>query len=544
MGLQKNQQGSMVPLINLLGNEEENFYQLGNKDKACFLKLKNHIQTIENSPFSPLKKGIFYLLKKNYDSIDQESSFYKALISYSDGLNINPIDLYFFIINGEVFSTSGPWPKGYLRNYTYSTSIYMKSPKSSKSFLIKNYEGPLCSKLSSYFRFTHTCFSQKLNATFLSYPGNPFPFHFVAFENGMQISSHQIISDTLHLEGKSLSQILYELGEVSRNAESIKDYFLGISALSSSIVNILIEDQKILEVTLDGPGVDFREIEIEKTIVTQSQAQFKGTQDFQSHYLEGLGELSQRESFDQDFKNELDALKKLCGTFKEGLNPFSFMNPFHGFCLGVDICEDKISYIEGPAPKNIENGTTVLSDIWENKTIQEEQVFRNVPKEEKNYLYRSLLYFNETQEALDCGDYKSAHHQVQMGLACLPKEHSLIPVYEFYFSIIEFLVDNNKKTRYRLINDFRDHLENTPALLHDHGKLFINRLERLIGRREVSFSDFNQDLYGELDQLESYCPRSMLVPIIKKSMAINIHLHIIEYGHHHFSKIQIQGRIA
>ncbi|MFZ8934700.1 MAG: hypothetical protein ACO20H_11935 [Bacteriovoracaceae bacterium] len=537
-----------LPLINLLGEESENFYQLGNKDKACWEKIRNATGFLtDKGLITPIHKGIFYLLRKHYDTIDKSSTFFHALDSYSKGIESDPFELYRFMITGEVFSTSGPWPRSYPRNYTYSSSIYFKAAKSEKIILIKNWEGPFSSKISNFLRLTHSHFHNRTDSLFPNYPGHPFPYQFVSLANGLQVSAHQMISDTLEINGKSLAQILFEIQSVPAHIQDIKEYFLAQSGLSSSFFTIWVDQQSFIEVYLNGAAVDFKEqnIKEENLWVYSSRSDFTQKTLFNHDYEYGLEKTSSRALSDLTQKNsDIDALKALCLPNSEEVNPFSYMNPFNSFCLSFDQSEEKVAYIEGGCPKNYEDGTTFINGIWQSKIINDNQIFRNVPEDGENFLHRGLIYFNLTQDFLDKASYREAHHHIQMGLACLPSYHPLKDVYEFYFSAIEFIVDNNKKTRYRLINSFREHLKLVPDPLKDHCRIFVNRLEKLIGLKEFSYKEFDHPHFEELNQMEQKCPSVFLSQLIKKSMAINIHLHIIEYGHYQFLVLKPQSRVT
>ncbi|MDH5580967.1 MAG: hypothetical protein OEY33_03610, partial [Bdellovibrionales bacterium] len=324
-----------IPLINLLGEEMENFYQLGNKDKSNWEKVKNSTGfLIDKSLMAPLNKGIFYLLRKNFENLNKNDAFFIALESYSKGLECDPFDIYSFIITGEVFSTSGPWPKSYPRNYTYSSSLYFRTSNSGKVILIKNWEGPFSSKVSHFLRLNHTHFYQKPDSFYLSYPGHPFPYHFVTLKNGLQISAHQMISDTLEIKGKSLAQILYEIQLVNVNIEDLKDYFLSITGLSSSLFTICLNQKSILEVYLNGAAVNFKHTNIEDDKLRT----FSSKSDFSEHfflnndYEYGIEKFSSRTLKNvTNLNSDIDALRALCLPDSKEVNPFSYMNPFNSF---------------------------------------------------------------------------------------------------------------------------------------------------------------------------------------------------------------------
>src|SRR5690606_25085157 len=106
-------------------------------------------------------------------------------------------------------------------------------------------------------------------------------------------------------------------------------------------------------------------------------------------------------------------------------------------------------------------------------------------KESKaSHIWPGLREISLAQSAFDIGDIQKSFHYLQMGIQKFkgtPEE----TIYRFYFNVLEFMYEDNHKDLTYIYQEFRKLRNKLPEYLADHLALFIMRIEKILGIKDI-----------------------------------------------------------
>lgn len=540
-------QKKLLPHIALIGDPEENFYHLGIKDRSPLIDLKSQAKN-----YTGFKKGPIAEILKSYWQNDSAGKIlenletYEYLKAYSKGINLDLSSLLFFMILPEIISPSplfkfhSPGPLWDL------SSFYGWDSKSKTPFICNIMDMPLIGILDKEERSLFQNFDNSPSQFSFGFSGFPLPFSSAMNSRGIIITAHKIINDDFNVEGLPIFEIIYQIQKNVDSIESFKSYINSISFMSAWKVHMVFPEGKTIEARVEGERVVFKETDLTIETLIMSNNEISELNNSSSFYPYSLNNYS-KNKFNQGQKlieiikntkasiSEKSLLKTLLTPAKKKVPGHeTFMpihNPFSIAAFSLNAVKGEAIYINGKAPKFLENGAIHIKKIWkEMKGGTPDQLNLTKRKIKLNF-QEFYTHFSLAQSYLDRNDIHRAYHHIQLSIS-YQGDSIERTISEFFFYVLEFVFDKHAKTRARLLEELKRLKNNLPPYLGDQCLLFIFRLEKIIsGKINVTEAHFTNDFYRDIFYYEQKIPSILLHTVVSKSINIRLDLLDIYYGH-------------
>ncbi len=252
-----------LPLLKLIGNPEENFYQLGLKDRESYKKNVSHLESFLQTPLPFLNKIIQELLGKAfYYQWKKSSPHQKILLAYAEGLNYPPEKLLNSFLIPEILSCLGKWfPSLELKQWGCS-SVFHWDPLSEKIGHLRILDFPLNGSFDVFERAILYRFKDCPQILTISSSGLPYPSLTSMTSEGVTLSLHQKFSNTLNVKGRPIFEITYDLLNSVSNLKEAKLFLKNSQSLTQWGLYLSFPDGKILEADLRGDQSFFNEYQL------------------------------------------------------------------------------------------------------------------------------------------------------------------------------------------------------------------------------------------------------------------------------------------
>lgn len=480
-------------IIPLIGDPKENLYQLGLREREAFLRLEKRVNSLlSTNPLLRFGQDIFsrakLLLKKKETSFFQE-----CLISYAEGLGIEPVRYFSFLMTFETAAHYGhlfPELKGLLPGCTSVLSLD---------------KGDICHTRLLDFPL-HEIFEDSPGLYYwkpenqegiLTYScAGMAPLFLQGIHgSGVSLAVHHKPAKTFHQEGQSIFEIVFEAMFEGKDLQDLKKEFRRRVSFSKWSIILLEKTGSVLALDIDGPS-----------------------QDAETYLLHESSPLIFTNIPLQKEKNEFQHYIKLCEDRQNWTREkLSRGKNLHMLDLLTDIKDQKIKDWKHPAATlstvaayqvNLSRG---LLDVKEGAyaltasdpilrfsldTSSEPHLLK--PQQPETTLEKSWKRVSRAQAMFDQGQYDLAYHELQMARAQIGNS-VWERILEFYECVWDFKFISNQKELalvYKRVRKLQ-----VPQTLQDQWTLLIMRLEKKLDLSPtVTYKDVspeNQDLFQQ-----------------------------------------------
>ena len=246
--------------LSLVGDKEENYYQLGLKDREQSCQVFNSLNALVkgNNKYIKFAQNLSaqLIFKQNIDNI----SLVKA---YAEGLEKSIPEVLSFLIAPEIISgVSGVIPKVPQISFGCSSIFYLNAQKKMSHFRILDF--PLGESYLNNERLIKYDFKQDPQAyTAFSASGFPFPSITAMNESGMTFALHQKFGNTFNKNGSPIFEIIEKLVSHAEDIQSTQEILSKHQSISSWGVYIgSTKEEKAIEIDFIGEAQVSREHEI------------------------------------------------------------------------------------------------------------------------------------------------------------------------------------------------------------------------------------------------------------------------------------------
>lgn len=530
-----------MPVVELIGDRIENYYQLGLKDKFASEALIKDSKNLLKTPLAPLNflieegiKQLTYLKLNN-------SSFWKKVEAYSEGLGMNTSDVLACLVFPEFASSVNKWAKLPTPPLACS-SFFAKDKKSGFPLHGRIFDFPLKGSFDQNERILKTKFTKA--PQIISFGSAGFPFHGITAmtEHGITLSLHQKFSEVFEFDGTPIFEIIENLLEHATSLEEAQEILQQEKSITTWCLNLtsLKNPNEILTYDIAGSQHYFVRKELNDEIVYLNNVPLNSKPERQlspygmpeyNRLREKNAKLKIKKFSKKEFK--LIDMAKLIGTplplaASQKIEAFDTITPSTLHSVAMSCHEQSFICIAGPTPKFFDNGQFHGTNCFEKLNVSLE-----IPKKESiPASYKSgLEHLMLAQKFYEKSDIHETYHQLQMAIDCLD-EFQEKHLAEFFFCVVQFLHEPSKRMlshTYQKLNDLKPLLHSN---LKDHCHLFLWRIERILNlAHTVSENDIENDIYQKLIQKELKIPSLLFQMIIRQSVMIRIDLWDIIYLH-------------
>lgn len=518
---------SNLAIIDLIGGPEENFYQLGKRDGHIFHELHD----VLNYPCRGMLKGLYYpmeIVLKNllkYEKFVGQDGFHKAPViqNFAEGMGLDVHSLLFYYYLKELNFCQSFFPTTY--NPFSSESTYFLGLYHNERILLNKFNFPIHHHFQPAMRFLRFKLDDFAAGIGLGKVGDILPLNYFFGVNGELLFCNQIHTKKINPQGLTILEIYYGLLKIGFNKEKMMDYLMGISAFTSWKITISFSNEENLEALIDGDRIVFNEFSMEEKKVYTFCNEVLNQELLPASIIDNMN--NSKKSAELSAKN----LEKISSAgFTQFFNSLVFSkdslhlsncplpNVFSNALSMVATTREEIQYSYSPLSLQMADSIFSLENIWHTHLRETTQKLdAHHFKQEDEFHHFLFSHMNISTQNME-----RAYHHVQILISEVESQEKK-NILSFFFSVFEFLHDNHKKTRFRLLETFKNLLLELPEHLQEHCQLFVIRIERIFN---LSFSyapeEFKNEQLKELFYLESKINPLILNQLLKKQTIISL----------------------
>lgn len=529
-----------MDLITLIGDIDENFYQLGLKDKEAGKLVHHDVKMMLRTPWKPVNmviQEIGMAVIKN--SMMRKSDSFRHLKSYAEGLGVPLEECAYTMLIPELVSCMSKWAPG-----------FMKGSMGCSSFMMRNNEGqvvhgrildfPLQGSFDTYERAISYDVTGMPKTLGFGSVGIPYPSITLMTEDGITLALHQKFTNVFSPQGMSIFEFIFQMIKSANDKKSIIEFVKAHQTITTWCLYMTFKDGDVLACDL-GTGSPY---------INELQVPDSGILYFCNH-LEDKS-INQRQflplGFDQYnlMREEIAAQKIVKLMSKKKHNPSSIellhmmTTPLDQKIESADLSQFKLDnitlsslsamtmnptdssalFMGGAAPKVYRDEVIEITEAF-SRVRQAPFKTKNMPTFDSEY-QAGLFSMMEAQKGFDAHDSVSIYHNLQMAIDHL-EHYPEQKIAAFYFLIAQYLYETHTQVLANLLSEFKKFEDKLPPYLNDHCLLFIGRLERILKMPPSMEEDKIQTKkLRELYQREQKIPRPIFHISSKKMIVPRI----------------------
>ena len=486
-----------MDLIKLVGSIDENFYQLGLKDKQTGKLVHKDVKRMLSTPWHGANLVIEEAAKiviKN--SLLKKSDSYTHLKAYSEGMNISIEECVYVMIIPELVSAMTKWAPGFVAG-NLGCSSFITRNELGEVIHGRILDFPLQGSFDSFERAIAYDLNGIPKSLGFSSSGIPYPSITLMTEKGMTLALHQKFTNTFNPKGLPIFEFIFKLIrnvddkktliEFIKAHETITTWCLYVTFSNGDVVAADCFGSKsfINETVVPDQGFLYFCNYLEDPQLEQSKILPLGFSYYNN--MRKQSALSKCLSFSKKTKKnitELELLKLMSTPLKQSNELIHFKNfnldnltPSSISVMAMNATAGRALVTSGQAPKCFRDEVFCIKDSFNRPIIEKVKV---KPKDivDQDYFY-GLHALMEAQKGFDLKNSVNVYHQLQMAIDYLeiyPEKH----LAHFYFLVAQYIFETHQIVLGHVLDDFKKMRDHLPYYLKQHCIMFISRLEKIL----------------------------------------------------------------
>ena len=516
-----------MDLITLIGDIDENFYQLGLKDKEKGKLVHHDVKMMLRTPWTPVNKLIEEVGKSVIkNSLLKKSENFKHLKSYAEGIGIPLEECAYTMLIPELVSCMSKWAPSLTKGKLGCSSFMMRN-EVGEVVHGRILDFPLQGSYDIYERSILYDVKGMPKTLGFGSIGIPYPSITLMTEDGLTIALHQKFTNVFNPKGLSIFEYVLKLVQTANDKKSIIEFIRAHQTITTWCLYMTFKNGEALACDLSGDRPFINELQIPETgilyfcnhledkslnqrqflplgfdqynlmreeIATRKIVNFINKKKSQPTSIELLHLMTT--PFDQKIKNHNIKNFKLDNITLNSITAMT-MNPTSGSAL----------YMGGAAPKIYKDQVIEISSVFQ-RIKQSPLKTKKMPSFDPEY-HLGLHAMMQAQKGFDAHDSVEIYHQLQMAIDHL-EGYPEKQIAEFYFLIAQYIYESHNQILTNLLNDFKNFKDKLPPYLNDQCLLFIGRLERILKMPQSMEEDSIETIkLRELYQRELKIPRAI-----------------------------------
>lgn len=535
------------PIHCLIGDTQENFYQLGLKDRGRHRMLLEHANGLFRTRWPGVNKATQEVLKALLiPALEYHPRFKKRLDSYAEGLGERTTEVAMGLLIPEMMSFMEKWIPGVPHQILGCSSYFIWDEKRDAMVHGRTLDFPFHNSFDVEERGLQTTLDDGPVTFSFSSAGFPYPSITAMTDNGVTLALHQKFSKTFNYQGTPIFDIIFEMLQNIGSREEAIRFLKKQTSITSWALYMGFSSGQVLSAEIDGENLDYNihQATPEKLIYFCNERENKNLITHEhipygfQHYNEMRKEMRTRKLKTLGFNKQkgwsAEKLIRFMGVADElegipskkwkadPMTPASLQN----ICLIPDRGEALV--ITGRAPKFFTGEVAHITDAFTRPQVKELKIKGNTNSDS----YRKAVFHTmQAQVAQDKGDDHQAYHHIQ--LACdMFGENPYATITRFYFLVFQYMHETHKKSLSQLLGDFKELEGKLPSYLEDHNRLFIARLEKILkGQTSVGIDEIQHPALQRVYEFEKKMPRLLFHKVTRELMAPRIDILEIIYPH-------------
>ena len=483
-------------LIELFGNEEECFYQLGLKDRDTAKMSLHHMRSLISTRWDAVNTGIHKVAAELFDKINIQSNHYEQLINaYSEGLNTNTSEIKFALMIPEICSFIAS-SKPDLSRLGLGCSSYFSFNSSGEPIHQRILDFPLSGTYDKYERVLLNSYQGKKKTINFSSSGLPFSGLTSMNEDGLTLSIHQKFTNTFNQHGESIFYLAHKLIHQCRDITDVKDFLMHHQSITNWNFNCLDQYGNVLSADLSGNKVTFLEHDLEEGPIyfcnelldeDLIQADFlpSGITDYNKYRIEtAYSKLKKLSLYDLDDK----------GILKYLTTPSS-KNKFHIDTITLSTVNASLFntqnkealQIIGEAPKIFTGKIEKYTDVFDD--VKTHELTMRYPLK-NDHVKRALKHLALAQSSFDKNNVTELYHELQMAIET-STSLSYKNISTFYFIVVQYIFEDHLNVLSHLQSDLLSIQDELPQYFKELSMIIDQRISILCNGTTLIKPNFN-----------------------------------------------------
>lgn len=470
--------------IELIGNFEENFYALGQRDKVSALEVyqgtlnfligNKHLQSILSKGFEFTDNYLKLFGKKHIPE----------LIPYAEGLQMAPERVLFHWLLPEVVSSFNKWGSGLSNLVPGCTSVlaWDRSVESPVHLRVLDYSPLAQNTLNSRMQEFKLTNSTKIFSA--NYSGMPLPSLTAMNEFGLTMAIHYKHSSEFNFKGDSIFSISSALINQCQTIHDALKLIKNRTSITSWGINLSDKNGEAITIDISGNQVNFEKFNLRESdpLVFSNRPISSSSETLQPYnflsYCEQKEETIHKAISKIDLsKTDLDTqlLKKLLPIkTNKNLLPH-IVNSTSAQCITFNYGLKRVQEISKDIPLGDITSITQYSQVLDNTKV----VLPKTKARKSNNFQVGIKHLTQYQQELDKKNISLAYHHIQMSMKYL-ESHNEYAIAKFYFLATQYLYEKDNRDLASLLEEFENFKFKLPNSLEDHKQLFILRLHQIL----------------------------------------------------------------
>lgn len=484
-----------LPIINLFGDQEEAFYQLGLKDSLQAKSTSAHIRNLISTPWSSVNTMANKTLENFFSRVlYKDIEFENLLKAYSDGSGLSEKEFLHSLIIPEVCSFLSKWlPK--ISTLQFGCSSLFTVDEQGNPIHARILDFPLKGTYDQNERIVRSNYKGSYQVLNYSTTGLPFSGLTSMNEKGLTLAIHQKFTDKFDQHGTPIFYLAHKLIHHCSNIEDALHFLKGARTITCWNFNLMDKEGNVLEADLAGDKLTYNTYNV-----------FSDGPIYICNEL--VDDQEQEKLFPLSIKSYNDMRKKTAGAIIGKLNgekaekilkEFSSPKKSKTFSISpitvssmasvlFSPAKDESFYIPGQAPKIFTGKVRKISNIW-NKISQTGLKLRS--KEYNLQIQRGLNHLIKAQSYFDNNDHHSCYHTIQMAIDELEDcDEGMLKFAEFYFIVLQYIDESHATTLKQIQKDLSDITASLSPYLQDVAKIIDQRIAILTDGHRYNESEF------------------------------------------------------
>ncbi|QDK41817.1 hypothetical protein DOM21_10215 [Bacteriovorax stolpii] len=486
-----------MDLLTLIGDIDENFYQLGLKDREVGKLVHQDVKMMLRTPWNSLNLVIQEVGKavlKN--SLLKNTEQFRHLKHYAEGMGIPVDEAAYVMLIPELVSSMSKWAPGFIKGNLGCSSFMLRNPEG-EVVHGRILDFPLQGSYDRYERAISYDLTGIPKMLGFGASGIPYPSITLMTEDGITLALHQKFTNIFNPKGMSIFEYIFALTKVARDKKSAMEFINSHQTITTWCLYMTFKNGEVLACDLHGDKPFINELEVPETGIlyfcnhledkSLNQRQFlplgfdqynlmresiatkkihnflnkKKTQPTEAELIQLMSTPLDQKITSRNFKDyELDNVTSTSLSIMT-------MNPSAGRAL----------YLGGPAPKIFNTDIIEISDSF-GRAKQSPHKLKKAVNFDPEY-HTGLHLMMEAQKGFDAHDSQAIYHYLQMAIDHL-EHYPERKIAEFYFLIAQYLYESHPQVLANLLGEFKKFEDHLPPYLNDQCLLFIGRLERIL----------------------------------------------------------------
>lgn len=512
-----------IPFIDLVGDPNENFYQLGLKDAEAAKLALLHIESLIKTPWQSVDTGLRFMAEGLFRSTSSWSKRFSPWLSaYAEGVGVKPERLMLAYLVPELSACMSKLMPSLPKSLFACSSLFYRNNEGKLSHL-RTLDFPLGGSFDKNERIVRQQFKDQPIIISCGSAGFPYPSLTAMTSEGVTFALHQKFNDVFDASGTPIFELVQDMLIRCGDLKTTLGFLRKSKSLTTWSLHMGFKDGQVLEADISGDQLHYKTYNINQQHFLYFNNELikpaKNQADLPplnfSKYNQLREESATRKLKKLETRQERDPskiLKQWCTLETNKKFSFDVLTPASLHVVDLVPENAKLCAIVGQAPKVWQGQIQVHHDLWQ---VQKTKITSQGKAIEQKPLDKAWKHLLLAQSASDLGDTHQLHHHLQMALK-KSRGSQMETTIELFYAIFTFIHESHPKILSQLANDTASLVEKLPHFLQDHAWLLVSRIERILSTpSSIVPAQLHHQRHMRLLEVERAIPDALFGTVIR-----------------------------